>query len=386
MAAGGFRHCPLRTGSRRNAGPGAYKAPPPAREKGPSRAASSGDPARLPEAYHRFRYLCSRYQMSVGELMSVTTHTLRKYVLKEERFCHFCTQHSLNHLALDTLQSTMVQFFNHLVEEQEAAVEASTSLAAIVFFRPSVSARDFTRVHRILRGMKRRHPDRSRLPLGDEVVAGLVAAMWAQGNRHAALAAYLCTVGYFRPGELCNILVGHVAPPAGGPQVGLQAWSITVCPEEDQRTSKTGATDDTILLDQPHWIGPLLQPLTRGRPLNERLFGMTLPQFTRQFHEGCRALKLNAHPYQLRHSGASSDLIANRRSPQEAASRGRWRTLRSLQRYTKTGGLQRALHRIAPPIRRFCQESLERLEQILNGQVVPVLPDFSAFAEANVVR
>jgi len=324
--------------------------------------------------------------MSVGELMSVTTRTLDKYVLKEERFCQFCHSHRLDSMDLATLPATLVTYFNFVMENEETAVEANTSLAAIVFFRPSTSAKDFPRVHRIIRGMRRRHPDRSRLPLGDEVVAGLVAAMTAQGNRLGALAVFLCTVGYFRPGELCNILVGHVASPAGGPQLGLQVWTITICPEEDQRSSKTGTTDDTVLLDHPPWLGPLLQQLVDGQPRNRRLLGLTLDQFNRQFRMGCRALMLNAHPYQLRHTGASSDLIANRRTPTEVAARGRWRTLRSLQRYTKTGGLQRALHRIAPPVRIFCQESLERLQPLLMGTYLPDLPDFSACPEANVVR
>eukprot|EP00973_Karenia_brevis_P042613 5898224-Karenia_brevis.AAC.1 len=52
-------------------------------------------------------------------------------------------------------------------------------------------------------------------------------------------------------------------------------------------------------------------------------------------------LGIDAHVYQLRHTGASADALAQRRTMQDIMSRGRWASVRSVKRYAKPGGIQR---------------------------------------------
>mmetsp|Transcript_40163 Transcript_40163/g.127065 ORF Transcript_40163/g.127065 Transcript_40163/m.127065 type:complete len:99 (+) Transcript_40163:1-297(+) len=97
-------------------------------------------------------------------------------------------------------------------------------------------------------------------------------------------------------------------------------------------------------------------------------------------------LRVKAHRYQLRHAGASSDMLARRRTVGEIMARGRWAALKSVRRYAKGGSVQKAVERLAPGVRLFCQQMERDLPRILKGEIGVVVPDFSALPEANIVR
>ncbi len=59
----------------------------------------------------------------------------------------------------------------------------------------------------------------------------------------------LAKEAYLRPGEVHAIRVEDLAPPAGGPQQGVQLWTLTVAPQSRGEVSKIGTMDDTVILD-----------------------------------------------------------------------------------------------------------------------------------------
>ena len=66
--------------------------------------------------------------------------------------------------------------------------------------------------------------------------------------------------------------------------------------------------------------------------------------------EACGLAALRPCLYSLRRGGASEDFLRKRRSLDEVQRRGRWRTEKSVRRYTKEAKLLSELHRIDPRI------------------------------------
>ena len=59
--------------------------------------------------------------------------------------------------------------------------------------------------------------------------------------------------------------------------------------------------------------------------------------------------------YQLRHSGASSDLFSRRRELGEVFARGRWDSPQRVRRYGKPGQAQAYFNRLDEEVRGFCE-------------------------------
>jgi hypothetical protein len=78
--------------------------------------------------------------------------------------------------------------------------------------------------------------------------------------------------------------------------------------------------------------------------------------------------------YQLRHGGASDDLLSCRREALEVQRRGRWRTDASVRRYGKPAQVQRALLKLTKSRVDFGRRSWENLEKLFSGAVAPHLP------------
>eukprot|EP00973_Karenia_brevis_P031329 4323606-Karenia_brevis.AAC.1 len=72
--------------------------------------------------------------------------------------------------------------------------------------------------------------------------------------------------------------------------------------------------------------------------------------FRRQWNLVITKLRLHTHIYQLRHTGPSADALAGGRQVKHIMARGRWSTVQSVRRYSKPGGIQRALRRVPEPL------------------------------------
>ena len=194
-----------------------------------------------------------------------------------------------------------------------------------------------------------------------------------------ALALILMFDFYLRPGELYDIRVGHLSPPVAAGGLATRHWALTVRPYEGGRPAKTGAFDDTVVLDHPSrlFLGTILEGLTSGRGREQLLLPAASPRdFPREFQKSAKHLGLNLVPYQARHGGASEDKAAGIRSLMEIKKRGRWQAEASVRRYEKHGKLAARLGRLSPALRAHLQLCAAQIEGILMLTIRP--PVFTA--------
>ena len=181
-------------------------------------------------------------------------------------------------------------------------------------------------------------------------------------------------------------MCSQLRPPQGSAGSGLEFATITVAPVEEQVPSKTLTFDDCIQVDQPPWLSPLLLKLAAARAPESLLFQLTPREANAQWRKVCLSLRLDADRYQLRHAGASNDLLRQTRTRPEAEGRGRWKTPTSLRRYGKPNQIQKVLERIPPPLRAFADLAHTEVESVLrNSKQIPI-PDLSRYPVVNVLR
>ena len=120
---------------------------------------------------------------------------------------------------------------------------------------------------------------------------------------------------FLRPGESKALLVKHLLRPSalGGSnndQNPFPYFGVVVAPQEDEKASKTGTFDDTVLLDSTPWIGHNMQLLCHGKAEDDLIFGSSSDRQDRSdWNEAVASLGLpkGTSQQQLRHGGASSD-------------------------------------------------------------------------------
>ena len=122
------------------------------------------------------------------------------------------------------------------------------------------------------------------------------------------------------------------------------------------------------------WLGPALATLRRGRQLEEPLFHFTADEFHRVWQSSSALLQVSTHPYQMRHTGASSDALSKKRTQLAIKSRGGWMSDASQKRYTKMSQIQSSWQRLSASQREFCSLCETHLESIVLGnRALPAL-------------
>jgi integrase len=279
------------------------------------------------------------------------------------------------------IEQSVLLYIDLLLDAGEPAHEAETAVAAIIDAMPVIPAlAAMPRVKRALRGFRKARPARSRAPLSKELMAAFVQIFLAQGHVNMAVMMILMFYSYCRPGELRRAKRRQLLAPVRrkGP---LSHWALVMAPQEDdpgavQDLTKTGTMDDTIILDLPAWM-PKLVAFRFGslRPLDD-LFPMSPATSVVLFKAACGLLGLprGTCMYQMRHGGASEDLLSHSRPQDDVKRRGRWSTDSSLRRYAKPAQVQRLLGSLAPEKLSYALDSWEHLEALIFQRVVPRLP------------
>ena len=149
---------------------------------------------------------------------------------------------------------------------------------------------------------------------------------------------------YLRPSELLALRPEDVLLPVPG-AARYRTVGVVVAPRELEATTKARSQDDTVLVDaqcQP-LLADVLRELVRVRSGFDQLFPMTLNSYEKSIRDIGKemALPVDFVPHVLRHSGPANDLYFQRRSVGGVAKRGRWASLKSVQRYGKSGRLLR---------------------------------------------
>ena len=138
--------------------------------------------------------------------------------------------------------------------------------------------------------------------------------------------------------------------------------------------SKTGDQDSTLHVDSKlaPWLDRVLPALHSQAP-EASLWTFSYAEYLTVFQEAAKTLGVpGLVPYQLRHSGASADRLANHRSLLSIMKRGRWKSLKSVNRYEKSAKMMQAATRYPAGLLEHGQRCLQYMENIVTGAMPPL--------------
>ena len=122
---------------------------------------------------------------------------------------------------------------------------------------------------------------------------------------------------------------------------------------------------------------PILAFLRSVRVASETLLGLTYRKLARAFKIAANrsGLKdMNLSLYNLRHGGASHDIVTGYRSLETVRKRGRWQSYTSVRRYEKASRLSDQLSRLSQPVQDHCLACVQILPDVLTAQCSARLP------------
>lgn len=214
------------------------------------------------------------------------------------------------------------------------------------------------RAWRALKGWLLKTPGRTRKPQPWCFWAGVAADLNRRGHLDMALYVLLLVSCYLRPSECLSLRRGDLIAPA---QSVSRWWSLLIFQEHRERRSKTGTSDNSILVDFEEvrsWIGQALEAVASGGP-DEFVFSFSYPDVVAEFDRSVANLGIKSAGqnrkvlYMGRHSGPSID-VARRRVPLlEVQKKGRWAAFKSVQRYEKAGRLTQSMHSYPAPTQAY---------------------------------
>jgi integrase len=289
-------------------------------------------------------------QLSFLEKKWVQAATLMDYVDRVARFLLWASSLGLQVATIQLLDETAALYMNEEFFEGAPGTDASKLLAALGHQRQDLSrgATQLVRAHQAARGWRKLSPAKSRLPLPKLVLVLILNSMIRLGYVVAAHTTMLTFALYLRPSETLRILVRHLVAPVRTGRQKSKFWSIVLHPQERGCPSKTGAYDETIVLDNEEY--PYLDRLLKKasvRHADSPLFDMTYCQWVREFSEAAQAAQLpfadDPVLYQLRHGGATHEAYRKTRELSAIQARGRWASLSGPRRYVKPGRVDQML-------------------------------------------
>ena len=305
--------------------------------------------------------------LTEAELRSVKAPTLKAYGMYDGQFRGWCRQHRRS----GQLESKLLEYVTFLLTAGAPTSSVECVVNAVLFFN-CTSTKHFPRLQRALRGVRHTRPHRSRVPLAEEIVASIVAILIVWGLRPLALMVLLATSAYLRPGETRSLRAEDVLPPSQGRAVLLREWSLFLRPEERGEPTKTGTWEETIYLDYPVGLGEAIGSYAAQFAKQTPLFPFQDKLVLQAWKSAAEAAGVGgAVLYQLRHAGASGDLLAARRTLPAIQGRGRWKTSTNCRRYSKSGQVQRSLARLSANQMALGIACLKNLDGLLLGTWQP---------------
>ena len=127
-------------------------------------------------------------------------------------------------------------------------------------------------------------------------------------------------------------------------ELGRDLWSVVVAPRDREVATKSREFDDSITLSREtfEWMPRLLELLKRREPRG-RWFPWTYTEFRKDFLMATKAanLPMDVTIHQARHTGPSLHRLLETFDLATVQKRGRWRSVKSVQRYEKAAVMLR---------------------------------------------
>ena len=222
-------------------------------------------------------------------------------------------------------------------------------------------------------------PPLSRLPLPWSTTAAIANWMVLHGALEMAVLTVLTFVLYLRPSEALRLRHGDLVAPSRRGAQNLRKWSVVLHPQEGGTASKTGQFNESLLLDNVEfeWMGGVLRGLHRPGARDLEVFAnVTYSEWARSFRQAGHDLGLQALGppvlYQLRHGGASHEMLTGARGAKDIKLRGRWLSDNSLRRYEKGGRVAQQLALLPQRVQDHGHACADRIGRILSRTSPPL--------------
>ena len=197
------------------------------------------------------------------------------------------------------------------------------------------------RAARAAQGWRRVDPPRARDPVPMAAWAIVMTKLAEIDVRKAQMVA-LMIAAYLRVSEALRIEGVDVTPPSR--ELGRDLWSVVVAPRDRGVPTKSREFDDSITLSREtfEWMPSLLERLKRKEPRG-RWFPWSYAEFRKDFLTAVKAasLPMEVTIHQARHTGPSLHRLLGTFDLATVQKRGRWRSVKSVQRYEKAAVMLR---------------------------------------------
>lgn len=310
---------------------------------------------------------------SLLERISVGASTQQHYAQRIEDFHSFVEMNGMQLTSPAEVEEAIVSCMNEMFLDGLPAHKGEKLWAALQWRHPEIGRRGsvtLPRVAQALQGWRKGAPSAQRLPMAWVEACGMAAHMADRGSLVEGIMLLVMFDLYLRPSEAHGLRVADAAPPVTMAPALAAHWSFTIRPWEKGLPSKTGAYDDTVVMDRSdrQFLTNYLTLLRQDKPASAKLFtNVSIESFNRAFRAAAATLALDLVPYQARHGGATHDRWDQSRSLEEVRKRGRWRSEQSTRRYEKHGKLQGRLGAMAPATLSHLVWCTKNFDALLSG-------------------
>ena len=296
---------------------------------------------------------------------TVTPETIEKYAACLRDFFDWASQfRSLKTVSEDIIDELMCRYFDILLRDAWHPYVGRYVLFGYLLFFPRSDIKKASRLtmaREAIAGWVRRVPGASRHPWPIGVFFLLMSRLLSDNAVDAAIACLLQFDAYLRPSEVCSLRWASVAAPTTGlGTLYSSKWAIVIGNADLGERTKTGQSDDTVILGSPgrEWVLTVLKlwHAHQSSSGSEFVFpGLTLARYEKLFR--CHSKRLLhpigfVTPHVVRHSAPSHDVFSGSRSLAQVKRRGRWAHDNSVKRYEKSGRLLLQASRLPTDIAR----------------------------------
>ena len=119
---------------------------------------------------------------------------------------------------------------------------------------------------------------------------------------------------------------------------------------ESSKTSFSSANQSVII--ERGWVARLFLELARKRSPNSPIFSVSRETEARRVKSACDLLGIDCPVlHRLRHTGSANDTLRGTKSLEQIRRRGRWASLKSVERYSKTAHIVADLAQLTQEVR-----------------------------------
>ena len=307
--------------------------------------------------------------LSTLEEASVTDKSRDIYKGHARMFWAWATWHMVDFSTAPELDLVLVMFMHQLFLDGYNVATGRTATSAIRYFLPLIlpGKTPLPRTQRALDGWRKLCPPQMRLPIPLVAAAAIAGVLMGTGRPDMAAFVMIAFDTYLRPDECMRLRRRNIVPPVVGGNAPHHQWGLIVNDAEAGVPGKTGAQDESVMVDTTEISWVLAAMKSTGGP-DDPLWVFTVAELRDSFRDALEKLGLGGLHYSLhslRHGGASHDLLTKRRDLIHTRERGRWLCDASLRRYGKQTRLQDQINKMPLLTRLFGEQVWSQFTKLL---------------------